>query len=158
MSCAVAHVNTPQERANLTMRRIKDTKRQIWRVERAKELVCGVISDESQRDIRKSFEEILPLIQDGLTWMRSGALDELSDEQLKRVLSQLQECHKKLGWIIEGSVSIGLEAIEPFPKLLAQLRIDHDAIGSQIEGLMLSLNETFQGAVKGSAEEIHVHA
>ncbi len=157
MACqTVEHVNTPRERADLTMRRMKDATIKIKKIERAKELVCGVISVESQKTIRNILELLLPLLDEGIKWLRSGALDELDDEKLKTILGQLQTCDRSLTFIIKGSVEIGLEAIEPFPKLLSQLRAYHGAVQSQIEGIILSLNGTFQGLVKGSAEELIV--
>jgi soluble cytochrome b562 len=156
MACQTVNINPEQARANLTMRRMQETTRQIRRIEIAKELVCGVISKDSQRDLRKRFDDLIHLIDEGIKWLRSGALDELSDDQLKRVLGQLQSCDKKLAFVLDGSVAIGLEAIEPFPRLLSQLRDQHQTMQSQIEGIMLSLNTTFQGLVARSAKEIDV--
>ena len=159
MACQpVTHVNSQRERADLTMRRMKEASFRIRRIERAKGLVCGVISEESQRDLRQRFDLLLPLLQEGLQWLRSGALDELDDDKLKSLLGELQECDRKMAIIIQGSVEIGLEAIEPFPNLLSHFRKYHEAVQSQIEGIMLSLNGTFQGLVTRSTEEINTHS
>jgi hypothetical protein len=143
-----------QIKASLTARRLQLTTRRVHRIERAKELVCGVVAKTSLSELNRDFENVFPPLEELLQFLISGALDAEGDEVLKGLANTLQGYNVKISQILEGSVRIGLEAIEPFPQLLAALRTKQERLQSQIEGILLSLDDSFQETVAKSASEL----
>src|SRR5438552_9726757 len=121
-----------------TRRRIQLAQRRIRRIENAKTLVVGVVAPDSRISLRKDFEKVLATVDEVVKFCVSGALDEVSDDELKILSDSLQENNAKISAILEGSVRIGLEAVEPFPALLSQLRETRGKLQSHIEGILLS--------------------
>ena len=156
MTQAVSEAQCFKTRAVLTKRRIQVTKRHIRRIETAKALVCGVPSEEAISKLRRDFEDLLPLLEERHRLLNSGELDNFGDLQLREVLVALQEIDAKMSFIYDGSRRIGLEAIEPFPQILAKFKAHQERLQSQIEGIMLSLSDSFQDLVVKSSREIAV--
>ena len=151
-----AVVGDYEKRERLTERRITVTRRQVHRIERSKNLVCGVPSQEALNDLRRSFEALLPLLAEKVRDLNSGALDSMSDDELRQQVTTLQERDIKMANILDGSQRIGLPAVEPFPRFLAEFQAFKDQFQSQIEGILLALSDSFQDLVKKSAKEISV--
>jgi hypothetical protein len=158
MSCQPAEVHNFEMQSRLTKQRMLRTKRHVCRIESAKTLVCGVPSGEALNKLRHDFESLIPLVDGGLRLMNSGALDTMSDTELREFVTNLQQRDRQMSFILEGSVRIGLEAVEPFPQLLAQFKALQERLQSQIEGILLSLSDSFQDLVEKSAQDINVHA
>jgi hypothetical protein len=140
-----------------TRRSINATQRRIQQVETAKTLVCGVPSDEALKSIRLKFEELLPLLEEGARHLNSGYLDDCSDDELREIATALQNRDLKMASILEGSERIGLPGIEPFPRYLESLRVWKDRFQSQLEGILLSLNDSFPEVLEKSAQDIRAH-
>jgi hypothetical protein len=83
-------------------------------------------------------------------------MDTMSDEELRQLVAILQERDVKMANILEGSQKIGLPAVEPFPRLLAEFAELKDHFRGQLEGILLSLSDSFQDLVDKSASEISV--
>jgi hypothetical protein len=154
MATQISSIDSFQARTLVTRRRIQLAQRRIRRIENAKTLVVGVVAPDSQSSLRKLLEKVLVEIDEAVKLLVSGALDEMSDEALKTYASLLQDCNAKISAVLDGSVRIGFEAVEPFPALLSQLREKQGQLQSQIEGILLSLNDSFQDLISKSAKEI----
>ena len=139
-----------------TERMISVARRQVFRIEKSKELVCGVPSAEALTEIRRQFEALIPLMEEGVRLFNSGVFDRLSDEELREQVVAFQERDAKMQYILVGSERIGLPAIEPFPRLLSDFKRYKEHFQSQLEALLLALNDSFQGLVDNSAREIAV--
>jgi hypothetical protein len=155
MACQpVAEIHSLEARTRLTRRRMSLTKRQIHRIEAAKALVCGVPSAEAISKLRRDFESLLPLLEEGSRALNNGGLDAMNDAELRELVTSMQERDAKMSFIYDGSLRIGLAAIEPFPQILAQFKAQQERLQSQIEGILLSLSDSFQELVEKSAQEI----
>jgi hypothetical protein len=154
----IAEVYNFEKRVRLTRQRMVATKRHIHRIESAKTLVCGTPSPEAIAKLRHDFESLLPMLEEGYRALNSGVLDSLSDEELCEFVKGMQERDAKMSLIYDGSLRIGLEGIEPFPQLLAQFKMYQEKFQSQLEGILLSLNDSFQDLLKKSAQELNVPA
>lgn len=157
-SQTVPEICTFQNQARLTRRVVQSTRRRIHRIEMAKALVCGVVAADPLNDLRKQFEEMLPMVEEGLRILVCGSLDDLTDEQLRAMIAMLRERDVSMSKILDGSMRIGLEAIEPFPKLLTHFRKLQERLQSQIEGMVLSLDDSFQDVVSKSGGELRTLA
>ncbi|SRR6266702_7642995 len=142
------------EKVTLTKRRIQTTKRRVRQIEMAKALVCGVPSDDAIVDVRREFEALLPSLEESNRLLNSGVLDTWNDAELRELLLALQDRDSKMSTIYDASLRIGLAAIEPFPQLLAKFEAHHERLQSQIEGIVLSLSDSFQDLVAKSSQEI----
>jgi hypothetical protein len=153
MSCqCVATCQTFKE-GILPRRRIEQTRRQIRRIEHAKTLVCGVVAANPLHELHKEFVALLSNLDGWLQSITSGCLDALDDDQLRSFLASLQSSDTGITSLIEGAERIGLEGCEPFPSLLAELRAKQERLQSSIEGILLSLDDSFQELVlKGTSE------
>jgi hypothetical protein len=143
---------------DLTQRRMRSTKRHIHRIESAKALVCGTPSPEAAAKLRHDFEALLPLLEEGYRLLNSGALDTCSDAELREFANGMQERDAKMSCIYDGALRIGLSGIEPFPQLLAQFKGYQERFQSQLEGILLSLNDSFQDLVERSGKEFNIPA
>jgi len=141
---------------DLTQRRMRSTKRHIHRIESAKALVCGTPSPEAAAKLRHDFEALLPLLEEGYRLLNSGALDTCSDAELREFANGMQERDAKMSCIYDGALRIGLSGIEPFPQLLAQFKGYQERFQSQLEGILLSLNDSFQDLVERSGKEFNI--
>jgi hypothetical protein len=158
MACQpVAEIHNFEAKVRLTKRRMLATKRHIHRIEMAKVLVCGVPSSETISKLRREFENLLPLLEEGFRLLNSGFLDTKSDAELRELLAEMQERNAKMSFIYDGSLRIGLGAVEPFPSLLSQFKAHQERLQSQIEGIVLSLSDSFQDLVEKSSQEITTH-
>ena len=135
-------------------RRIQVTSRYIVHIEKAKTLVVGVIANDAQTKMRREFESAIPAMDEFLQVLVSGALDGGTDEQLAALARTLQLMNEKMSTVIDGATRIGLEAIDPFPQLLAQFRAQQYRVQSQLEGILLSLDDSFQDVLANTANEI----
>jgi hypothetical protein len=151
-------IHSFDDRAALTRRRIRETKQHIRRIEAAKGLVCGTPSIAAIAKLRHDFEALLPMLREGCEVINSGGLDDMSDDQLKEVVAFLQQNDLKMSAIYDGSLRIGLGAIEGFPPLLDQFKNYQSRLRSQMEGILLSLNDSFQDLLEQSAQEITIPA
>jgi hypothetical protein len=70
----------------------------------------------------------------------------------------MQERDAKMSCIYDGALRIGLSGIEPFPQLLAQFKGYQERFQSQLEGILLSLNDSFQDLVERSGKEFNIPA
>jgi hypothetical protein len=154
MACQTAEIHSFEVRSRLTKERMLKTKRHICRIESAKTLVCGVPSGEAISKLRHDFENLLPLLAEWTRLLNAGALDTMSDEELRAYVPTLKMRDAQMSFIVEGSLRIGLEAVEPFPHLLNQFKAHQERLQSQIEGILLSLSDSFQDLVEKSAQEI----
>jgi hypothetical protein len=121
-------------------------------------MVCGEISSGPLAGIQKDLEKVLELFGPALSFLLSGYLDSLNDEELKATLKSLQATDEGITFILRGAEAIGLEGHAPFPVLLSQLKENQSLLRSQIEGIQLSLDDSFQELVKNSALALHLHA
>jgi hypothetical protein len=156
MSCQTAiSCGTPvwafQKKARLARRHIR-------RIEVAKRIVCGEISDGPLKGLRKDFENLMVLFDQAFSLLVSGYLDHLPDQELKNTLEMLQSTNVKVSEILEGAGKIGLEGRAPFPVLLSKLRDNQEKMQSQIEGILLSLDDSFQELLKKSGQALHTPA
>ena len=157
MACQpVADIHSFEARAHITRRRIQVTMRYIHRIETAKALVCGVPSGEAINKLRRDFEALLPLIEEGLRLLNGGWLDAVSDEKLRDLAATLKMRDTQMTDIFDGALRIGLGAVEPFPQLLAKFKALQERLQSTIEGILLSLSGSFQELVEKSTQEITV--
>lgn len=159
MAChAVADINNFEAKTQLTKRRMLLTKRHIHRIETAKVLVCGVPSGEAIGKLRRDFEALLPLLEESYRLLNCGVLDVYSDAELRELVTTMQERDAKMSFILDGSMRIGLEAIEPFPQILTQFKAHQERLQSQIEGILLSLSDSFHDLMEKSAKELTVRS
>jgi hypothetical protein len=162
MACQPAvlspHVQAWTSRESQTKRRIELTRRRISRIEHAKALVCGVVAPTPLEKLRRDFEGLLAALEDGFKVLTSGLLDNSSDDQLRALLASLQKCDTGISEIIGGAARIGLEGSNPFPELLEQLRIKQGRLQSNIEGIILSLDSSFQDLVSQSVSRLAAKA
>jgi hypothetical protein len=155
MACQpLTRIDNFSKRERETRRSVHTATRYITHIEQAKTLVCGVIADDPKTKLRKHLEEVIPIIDANLQALAAGVLDGATDDQLRQQAEFLQIIDNKLSLIINGSIRIGLEAVEPFPRLLSELRMRQHRLQSQHEGILLSLNDSFQEAIADSAREI----
>jgi|SRR6266700_7590167 len=135
-------------------RQVTSTKHHIQRIEIAKKLVCGVLTEDAVAGMRSDLEELLSLLEMQLEQILiSGHLDSLSDKDLAQYAGCLQSYDAKITTILEGATRIGLEGVKPFPGLLSEFRKRQERLRSQIEGILLSLDDSFQELLSKSAEE-----
>ncbi len=159
MSCQpISCTNNFETKVLLTEEQMREMNRHVRRIENAKTLVCGIPSPEAAAKLRRDFEALIPLLEEGYRMLNSGALDGFSDEQLREFLVGAKERDAKMFSIYEGSLRIGLAGIEPFPRLLAEFKAYQEKMQSQMEGIMLSLSDSFQELVEKSAQEINTPA
>ncbi|MDP9159502.1 MAG: hypothetical protein M3O09_04640 [Acidobacteriota bacterium] len=159
MACQpVPDVHNFETRSRLTRQRISKTRQHIRRIEAAKVLVCGIPSEAALNKLRQDFEAVLPLVDESLRFLTSGKLDDLSDAELREVASMLQSNDTQMTSVLEGSLQIGLSAVEPFPRILAQFKALQERLQSQTEGILLSLSDSFQDLVEKSAQDMNIPA
>jgi hypothetical protein len=157
MACQpLADIPNFQARSRITKRRITETRRHIHRIEAAKALVCGIPSVEATTKLRRNFETLLPLLQEGYLMLNNGGLDAMGDEELRAVVTVMQENDAQISILFEGALRIGLAAVEPFPQLLAEIKAYQERLQSQVEGILLSLSDPFQSLVAKTAQEITI--
>src|SRR5260370_25541111 len=135
----------------LTENQMSEMSNHVRRIEKAKTLVCGVPSVEALADLRRGVENIFPLLEKSYRLLNSGVLDKFSDEELRVCAAGMRERDAIMTDIYEGSLRIGLEGIEPFPKLLAEFKAHQEKAQSQLEGILLSLSESFRDLLEKSA-------
>lgn len=158
MSCQPTCANSFETHVILTDKQMREMSHHVRRIEDAKTLVCGVPSAEAIAQLRHGFEGLLPLLEENYRMLNSGVLDACSDEELREFAVAMKERDKKMSSVYEGSLRIGLAAIEPFPKLLAAFKAYQEKTQSQLEGILLSLNGSFQELVEKSAREVNTTA
>ena len=95
------------------------------------------------------------LFDDVFQLLVSGYLDTVDDRELKANLESLQLTNTGITEIVEGAAKIGLEGRAPFPALLSKLRENQARMQSQIEGILLSLDDSFQELLSKSAQGLH---
>jgi hypothetical protein len=108
--------------------------------------------------LRHGFEMLLPILEENYRRLNSGALDAFSDEELRNLARDMKEWDAKMADIYNGSLRIGLGGIEPFPKLLAEFKAYQERAQSQLEGILLSLSESFKELLEKSAQEVNTSA
>ncbi len=156
MACQpISDIRGFEARTRITRQRVRETRRLIYRIEAAKSYVCGVPAADTLSELRRGFEGLLPLLEENYRLLNSGRLDTMADEELRQLVTSLQERDAKLSDIYEGSVRIGLAAVEPFPRILEDLKAYQGRLQSQIEGILLSLSSSFQDLVEKSAQELN---
>jgi len=159
MSCHPANCASNFEtKVLLTEEQMREMNRHVRRIENAKTLVCGVPSPEAVARLRSDFEALLPLLGENHRLLNSGALDAFTDDELRAFVGGMKERDAKMSSIYEGSLRIGLAAIEPFPKLLAEFKAYQEKMQSQLEGIMLSLSDSFRELMEKSAQEVNTSA
>jgi hypothetical protein len=137
---------------------MREMDQRVRRIEDAKTLVCGIPSVEAQAQLRHGFEMLLPILEENYRRLNSGALDAFSDEELRNLARDMKEWDAKMADIYNGSLRIGLGGIEPFPKLLAEFKAYQERAQSQLEGILLSLSESFKELLEKSAQEVNTSA
>jgi hypothetical protein len=124
MSCQPArYANDFETKALLTKKQMREMNYHVRRIEDAKTLVCGVPPPEAVAKLRRDFEAWLPLLEEGSCLLNSGALLKERGQRTK------------MSSIYEGSLRIGLAAIEPFPRLLVEFKAYQEKFQSQLEGV-----------------------
>jgi hypothetical protein len=139
-------------------RRTRDARHHIRRIQNAKRIVCGEITAGPLAGLQKDLEKVLELFDPVLKLLVSGYLDGLNDDDLKSTLTCLQETNGAIDHVLRGAATIGLEGRAPFPKLLLDLRENQERLQSQIEGILLSLDDSFGELIKKSALAVHIPA
>jgi len=139
-------------------RRTRSANRHIRRIQNAKRIVRGEITSGPLLGLQKDFEKVLEQFDSVLRFLVSGYLDGLGDDDLKAMLKSIQETNNGINDVLKGAAKIGLEGRSPFPKLLFALRENQERLQSQIEGILLSLDDSFQELVKKSASELSISA
>jgi hypothetical protein len=138
--------------------RVTEAEAYIGRITDAKKLVVGVPSQEVITTLRQNFEAMVPLMEQVCRWLNSGDLDKLSDDELRSNAVALGTITEKLAGVIEGGSRIGLEAVDPFPQLLSDIKGYRERLQSSLEGMLLSLNDSFADLMEKSAREINLPA
>lgn len=133
----------------------RTAKHHIRRIQNAKRMVCGEITAGPLAGLQKDLEKVLELFAPALATLVSGYLDGLTDEELKSTLQSLQQTDRGVSKILDGAATIGLEGRAPFPKILLALRENQKRLQSQIEGILLSLDDSFREEVNKSAQALH---
>ncbi len=139
-------------------KKTRTANRHIRRIQNAKRLVCGEINAGPLAGLQKELEKVLELFDPALKLLVSGHLDTLTAENLRSTLAMLQKADIEITRILSGGLSIGLEGRAPFPMILSKLREKQLQLQSQIEGVLLSLDDPFQELVKKSATAIDISA
>jgi hypothetical protein len=139
------------------LRQQQELAQHIREIEDAKSLVIGIPSSEATAKLRRDFEAIMPLLDKATRYINGGMLDNMSDDELRNFVVPLKDWDKQMGEILEGATAIGLQGIEPFPKLLAEFKQYQERIQSQVEGIYLSLNDAFRDLMEKSGQDINVN-
>jgi hypothetical protein len=156
MSCQTAIYPAAPVRA--FQRKARLARHHIRRIETAKRIVCGEVSDEPLKGLRRDFEKLMVLFDDVFQLLVSGYLDKVDDKELRSELESLQLTNAGVSEILKGAATIGLEGRAPFPALLSKLRENQARMQSQIEGILLSLDDSFQDLLSKSAQALHTSA
>jgi hypothetical protein len=158
MACQTAPSASQARPVAAFRRRTRDARHHIRRIQNAKRMIIGEITPGPLAGLQKDFEKVLELFGPVLSLLVSGYLDGLSDEELKSTLKTLQDTNDGISHLLRGAANIGLEGRAPFPKLLFDLRENQERLRSQIEGILLSLDDSFGELIKKSASALHIPA
>ncbi len=158
MACQTASTALQSRPVTAFRRKTRDARHHIRRIQNAKRMVIGEITPGPLAGLQKDFEKVLELFGPVLRLLVSGYLDGLSDDELKSTLTTLQETNDGISQLLKGATTIGLEGRAPFPKLLFDLKENQERLRSQIEGILLSLDDSFGELIKKSASALHIPA